>query len=60
LKTYINTYYWEPKLNRNKEKDSADTKLLTENGWHVLRLWEHVPLEEAAEIITKKLSMIKK
>ena len=54
-----NTHYWEPKLKRNRYKDRADTKLLKESGWHVLRLWEHVPMQEAVDIIAKKVSTLK-
>jgi DNA mismatch endonuclease (patch repair protein) len=53
-----NVQYWEEKLNRNRDKDNADTKLLTENGWHVLRIWEHVPIEEAVDIIARNLKYL--
>lgn len=38
-----NVSYWHTKLYGNKARDEADTLLLSNNGWHVLRLWEHVP-----------------
>lgn len=50
-----NIHYWEPKLNKNKERDITDTKLLTDNGWLVLRIWEHIPIQEAIDIITNKI-----
>lgn len=51
-----NIHYWEPKLNKNKERDKSDTQLLTEHGWTVLRIWEHVPIQEAVDIISDQLN----
>lgn len=36
-----NTDYWQPKLNANKERDARQTERLTEEGWNVIRVWEH-------------------
>lgn len=36
-----NADYWVPKLARNRERDATVTKTLRENGWTVLRFWEH-------------------
>ena len=47
-----NTWYWEPKLRRNVERDRAADTALGEAGWTVIRLWEHVSLESAlAEVV---------
>lgn len=54
-----NKQYWEQKLNRNKCRDIKNTSWLKEHGWHVIRLWEHVPTQEAVQIITQKLSELK-
>jgi DNA mismatch endonuclease (patch repair protein) len=35
-----NEGYWLNKISRNKERDKAVTRLLTNNGWRVIRLWE--------------------
>ena len=32
--------YWIPKLQRNKRRDRAVTKMLREHGWVVVRIWE--------------------
>jgi DNA mismatch endonuclease (patch repair protein) len=32
--------YWTRKIQRNKERDVYQTRLLLENGWKVLRIWE--------------------
>ena len=46
-----NTSYWEPKLRRNGERDRRDSAMLRDAGWTVLRIWEHVPAEEAVRRI---------
>ena len=35
-----NTWYWLPKLERNKERDGEKAVALRKDGWHVLTLWE--------------------
>ncbi|HEX4832250.1 MAG TPA: very short patch repair endonuclease [Trebonia sp.] len=42
-----NEWYWSPKLLRNVERDRAADHALTEAGWTVIRLWEHVPVTDA-------------
>lgn len=46
-----NTDYWAPKLARNRQRDQLVTKRLVEDGWRVIRLWEHVSSIDAAEIV---------
>lgn len=33
--------YWEPKIKRNVERDNTVNHQLSDQGWHVLRFWEH-------------------
>ena len=48
-----NEWYWSPKLQRNVERDQLNTTALTAAGWTVIRLWEHLPLDEAvASVVT--------
>ena len=35
-----NSSYWEPKLARNKERDTEHINHLTAEGWDVLTIWE--------------------
>ena len=35
-----NEEYWHQKISRNIERDSENQKLLTEQGWRVLVIWE--------------------
>ena len=46
-----NNDYWTRKLNGNMARDENDTKLLTSNGWIVLRIWEHVSIEAAVRLV---------
>lgn len=36
-----NEWYWAPKLARNVERDRAADRVLAEEGWTVVRIWEH-------------------
>lgn len=37
----VNTNYWRPKLARNVERDRQVDRALAEEGWDVVRAWEH-------------------
>jgi DNA mismatch endonuclease (patch repair protein) len=32
--------YWVPKLNKNKERDIANSRILRKLGWKVITIWE--------------------
>jgi DNA (cytosine-5)-methyltransferase 1 len=51
-----NLGYWGPKLARNVERDEMVTAALRRQGWTVLRIWEHVPSEDAAAMIVETLT----
>ncbi len=44
-----NADYWVPKLARNVQRDREHDAALLANGWRVLRVWEHEPVEDAVE-----------
>ncbi len=46
-----NEWYWSPKLERNVERDRAADAALVQAGWTVVRLWEHVPLDDAVAAV---------
>lgn len=48
-----NRSYWEPKLARNAQRDRDIDSALTSEGWVVLHIWEHVRLDEAAEVVVE-------
>lgn len=43
-----NADYWRAKIGRNRERDRAAVKALTDAGWRVLILWECRMRDEAA------------
>jgi len=53
-----NEWYWGPKLLRNVERDQANDAALALAGWSVVRLWEHVPLDEAIATVLTALGTI--
>ena len=36
-----NKGYWQPKLERNKQRDTEKDSRLQNKGWLVIRIWEH-------------------
>ena len=48
----LNSSYWGPKLQGNRERDARNNAALREHGWTVLRIWEHTPPQDAfAEVV---------
>jgi DNA mismatch endonuclease, patch repair protein len=52
-----NEWYWSPKLIRNVERDRAADDALTEAGWTVVRLWEHIPVADAVAAVVKAVGV---
>ena len=50
-----NTWYWEPKLQRNVERDRAADAALLAAGWQVVRVWEHETLDAALAAVLSAL-----
>ena len=52
-----NIGYWAPKLKKNKERDKEKNERLLEQGWRVLRFWEHEldNLESVIDVISKAM-----
>jgi len=48
--------YWSPKLAKNVERDRAADAALTQAGWTVIRLWEHVPVPDAVAAVVAVLA----
>jgi DNA mismatch endonuclease, patch repair protein len=46
-----NSHYWPAKLARNRARDQRVTAALKVDGWTVVRVWEHVPLAKAVELV---------
>jgi DNA mismatch endonuclease (patch repair protein) len=48
-KPKANAEWWEQKLKRNQERDTATDRTLREHGWKVVRIWEHEDAVKAAD-----------
>jgi len=49
-----NRWYWTKKLRHNLRRDKLVSKKLKEEGWTILRVWEH----ESAELVVGKITRI--
>lgn len=47
-----NTKWWRDKISRNKSRDRDSARRLQGCNWTVLRIWNHVPIEQAADLIS--------
>jgi DNA mismatch endonuclease (patch repair protein) len=53
-----NASYWSAKIAGNSTRDAATNELLGAAGWKVVRIWEHVSLDEAEAIVRASLGLI--
>lgn len=51
--TLSRSTYWGPKLQRNIDRDRLIDRLLSDAGWSVLRVWEHVSVGEAVSMVAR-------
>lgn len=51
-----NAEWWREKLDANMARDRRTDLTLERRGWTVLRLWEHLPAEEATAHIVDALT----
>ena len=51
-----NDRYWAPKLRRNRERDQRVNDALGFADWVALRIWEHVPPDEAVALVAAALA----
>lgn len=49
----INSEFWRTKIEGNRARDTETDQLLTEAGWHVIRVWEHEPAPAAADRVAR-------
>lgn len=48
-----NASYWSEKLRRNKARDRKVNRLLRQDGWTVVRFWEHDVKKSPAKVIAR-------
>ena len=56
-KITTNQIYWQTKLARNKERDKQKTEKLRNQGWVVMRFWEH-ELSDISTVVNKIQQML--
>lgn len=53
-----NCAFWEQKLGNNKKRDLVVSSTLYDQGWVVIRLWEHELRRNNTDKLLKKLEML--
>lgn len=51
--------YWENKIARNKARDIKYNEILVNDGWTLIRLWEHEVVGDSDCCVSKILEVIK-
>ncbi|MFE6128637.1 very short patch repair endonuclease [Streptomyces sp. NPDC056437] len=54
-----NATWWRTKLDKNMARDIETTKHLEDDGWLVLRFWEHEPPAVVAERIAGEIANVR-
>jgi DNA mismatch endonuclease (patch repair protein) len=49
-----NTEFWDRKFEKNRIRDTEVNELLRDQGWRVLRFWEH-EVEENSKAVTRRI-----
>ncbi|MGA4985373.1 very short patch repair endonuclease [Streptomyces cellulosae] len=55
-----NAEWWRTKLGKNVARDAETTEHLTQEGWTVLRFWEHEPPGEVAAAVRATVTLEKR
>lgn len=50
--------FWMKKINSNVERDEKNTVQLTEDGWTVLRIWEHEVRKDPEAVVRRIVDLI--
>lgn len=53
-----NSQWWQQKLAANVARDRDTDRLLDRAGWSVVRVWEHEPLDDAADRVEEALVVV--
>lgn len=56
---HTNTDWWRAKLVATRARDERNTKLLTQAGWKVLRIWEHEDVGAATSRVVRELARLR-
>jgi len=50
-----NARFWASKVDENRVRDAKTNAELSQAGWEVIRIWEHVPIEQAASLVAEAI-----
>lgn len=50
--------FWQAKIRRNRERDAANYRILRENGWQVIVIWECQLTAEHLETTMREVEML--
>lgn len=53
-----NRDFWQAKIRRNRERDAANYRILRENGWQVIVIWECQLTAEHLETTMREVEML--
>jgi DNA mismatch endonuclease, patch repair protein len=51
-----NTEFWSEKIAATRRRDALQTRRLRDDGWSVLRIWEHEGTDAALELVIAALA----
>lgn len=54
-----NATWWREKIAGNRQRDVDTTSVLQDQGWRVVRVWEHTPSDHAVRVIRDALESAK-
>lgn len=54
------TEYWEPKIKNNVKRDRMYARNLKNEGWYVIRFWEHQIIENPTKCVEEMISYLEK
>jgi DNA mismatch endonuclease, patch repair protein len=55
----INAEYWAAKVEGNRRRDAETDQTLLDQGWTVVRIWEHVAVDEACDLVVASVAEAK-
>jgi DNA mismatch endonuclease, patch repair protein len=55
-----NSEFWCAKIEATRKRDARTDAWLVSEGWRVVRLWEHVPLADAADVVLQTVAQARR
>jgi DNA mismatch endonuclease (patch repair protein) len=59
IKKRLPRKYWRRKIESNIERDKKNRSILKEQGWKILRIWEHDIVKNKEKILKKIINFLK-